>query len=89
MAATTVDSLTSISVFRAVTVGNDLAVLADPNGPKAIYPRGIYLSATADVVLVGEDGQSVTLTALAGGIWHPISPVRITSISTGTAVAGY
>jgi len=89
MAADTHERIFGLTALRAVTpgAGNNLAISL--NGV-SVYPRAIYLSASADVVLTGvDDTSSVTLTALAGGMWHPICAKSITSVSTGTATVGY
>lgn len=85
MAADTHERIFGLTKLRAVTPGVNTSLAL--NG---VFPRAIYLSAAADVVLTGvDDTAAVTLTALAGGLWHPICAKSITSVSTGTATVGY
>lgn len=54
--------------------------------------RGLYVGVTGDVVVqfVGDAG-SVTLTGLAGGMWHPMQIQKVVKVGTTATnmVAGY
>lgn len=53
--------------------------------------RALYVGATGNVVLLMPDGNTITLTAVAAGVWHPIRFNRVNSTSTTATgiVAGY
>ena len=52
----------------------------------SFIPRGVYIGATGNLKVSDTDGTIVTFTALAAGVIHPLSPVRI--YSTGTTATG-
>lgn len=53
--------------------------------------RALYVGGAGNVVLLMPDGNTITLTAVAVGVWHPIRFNRVNNTSTtATAiVAGY
>lgn len=44
--------------------------------------RGLYVGVGGNVVVVAPDGTTVTYTALAAGIVHPIQALRINNTNT-------
>jgi hypothetical protein len=78
------ERLYSLTRFRAVTPGTtDLRI----NG---VAPRAIYVAVAGDVTVLGDDDTAtVTLTGLAAGVWHPLSPQQITAATATGIVAGY
>lgn len=48
--------------------------------------RGLYIGGAGNVSVVTPGGQTVTLTGLAAGMWHPIRVSRVRSTGT-TATA--
>lgn len=78
------ERLYSLTRFRAVTPGPDSLRI---NG---VAPRAIYVAVAGNVTVLGDDDTSaVTLTGLAAGVWHPISPQQITAATATGIVAGY
>lgn len=59
---------------------SDTVSIAFPSGTH--YSKGIYIGVTGDLVAVMADGTSVTFKAIAAGVIHPISAVRIDATST-------
>jgi len=69
----------SIRNIAAITPSNTVDL---PNPTKAIY-----VSATSTLVVDTIGGQTgVTISSLAGGIWHPIQITRV--YVTGTSASG-
>jgi hypothetical protein len=68
----------SIRNVAAITPSNTVDL---PNPTKAIY-----VSATSTLVVDTIGGQTVTISSLAGGIWHPIQVTRV--YVTGTSASG-
>lgn len=58
---------------------NDTTDLANPT-------KAIYVSATSTLTVDTIGGQTVTISSLAGGIWHPIQVKRV--YVTGTSASG-
>jgi hypothetical protein len=78
--------ITSIKNAAACTPSDDTD-LVNPT-------RALYVGGTGDVTVIfvgGKDADTVTLTDLAAGIWHPMQVRRI--LQTGTTatdiVVGY
>lgn len=68
----------SIRNIAAITPSNTVDL---PNPTKAIY-----VSATSTLVVDTIGGQTVTISSLVGGIWHPIQVTRV--YVTGTSASG-
>lgn len=60
--------------YEAVTP-SDVTNFAKPT-------KGIYIGGAGDVAAVGLDGVAVTFTALAVGVIHRISCIRVNSTNT-------
>lgn len=54
-------------------------------------PRAILLGTGGDLEIVDEAGTTIVLHDLAGGVWHPIRPVRIRNANTTATniIGGY
>lgn len=77
-------------IRRAVSVGagNDAADLA--SGPT----RGLYIGGAGNLAVIfcdDVDGNPVTLTGLATGVWHPmqVRRVMVTNTTATLILAGY
>lgn len=46
------------------------------------FTRGLYVGTAGDVAVIMRDGSSVTFTALAAGIVHPLSLERVDATNT-------
>ena len=53
--------------------------------------RALYVGGAGNVVLLMTDGNTITLTAVAVGVWHPIrfNRVNATNTTATAIVAGY
>lgn len=59
------------------------AAAVTPHDTNNIAPtRGLYVGVAGDVKVVMLDGTTVTFTALAAGIVHPLTVVRVFSTNT-------
>ena len=69
-----------ITEIRDVTP-HDSTNMTTPN-------RAIYIGGAGNVSLLARgDSSSVTLTALAVGVWHPIAALRVNApLTTATAI---
>jgi hypothetical protein len=81
-------------VVKSVTapITNAVAVTPDDDDDLASVARALYVGVSGDVAVIFADGTAaVTLTGLAGGVWHPIRVKRV--LATGTdatnIMAGY
>ena len=63
-----------------VSVSASATALA--NGPC----RGIYIPTAGNVTITDRGGNSITFTALAVGVIHPIQATHVTAISAGGTV---
>lgn len=50
--------------------------------------RALYIGVAGNVSILTEKGQSVILSALAAGMWHPIRVRRVNITGTGAGVTG-
>lgn len=71
-----------------------LAVTPSDTVDLAGITRGIYVGGSGNVVVIfadDVDANTVTLTGLAAGVWHPMQVRRILNTSTTATgiVAGY
>ena len=90
------ERLFSVTRIRAVTPGATDLALEVPGTMQAsgslvsVYPRAIMVGTAGDVtVLAADDSAAVVLKNLAAGIWHPISPKKITAATALDVLAGY
>lgn len=65
-----------LTLFEAVVKSDSAA--AD----QTFICRALYVGVSGDVVGVLSNSTTITLTALAAGIWHPVRFRRINSTST-------
>ncbi len=63
--------------------GADLGKIASGEFLQTI---GILVGASGDVRVTLTSGTTITLPALAGGVWHPIEATRV--LATGTTATG-
>lgn len=56
-----------------------------PNGTVE-FARWIYVGASGNLSYVKWDGTTQVLTALAGGVWHPIFSIKVNT--SGTSATG-
>lgn len=79
----------SISGILAVTPHDTNALRTI--GTKVIPCRAIYVGATGNVNIIDDEGTTVLMTALAAGVWHPVSARVIlnTSTTATTILAGF
>ena len=62
--------------------GNAFAITPHDSNDLSNVTRGLYVGATGDVVVVTANGDEVTLTALAAGVFHPIRAKQVKSTNT-------
>ena len=48
--------------------------------------RGVFMDTSGDITFIMEDGNTLALTGMAAGIWHPMRFTEITVITTATGV---
>jgi FtsP/CotA-like multicopper oxidase with cupredoxin domain len=66
---------------KALTVvPSDTVDLAKPSGVTAT--KYLYAGVTGDVVIITPSGDTVTLKALAAGVFHPMQATRIKATGT-------
>jgi hypothetical protein len=63
---------------------NIVTVTPHDTNELAFVTRALYIGGAGNVRLVTPEGDDVTLTALAVGVWHPIR-CKIVKVSTTTA----
>jgi hypothetical protein len=78
------------------TAGIRRAVAVTPSDSTDLagVTRGLYVGASGNVVVLfsdDKDADTVTLTGLAAGVWHPMQVRRVLSTNTTATgiVAGY
>ncbi len=49
--------------------------------------RAVFMDTGGDLTFTMEDGNSLALTGMTGGVWHPMRFTAITVITTATGVA--
>jgi hypothetical protein len=62
--------------------GNAVAITPHDSNELSNVTRGLYVGVTGDVVVVTANGDEVTLTALAAGVFHPIRVKQVKSTNT-------
>jgi len=87
MAAIDTFSGRSASLIDPIT---DLEAITPNDSTDLSYvTRGLYIGGAGNVRVITVGGQTVTLTALAVGVWHPIRVTRVLSTSTtATSIVG-
>jgi len=73
-----------ISTLEAITTSDTNTVTKNH--------RGLYVGVSGDVVLVMQSGETVTLKALAAGVWHPImniAKIKATGTTATDIVLGF
>lgn len=68
-----------------------VAVTPSDDDDLANVTRGLYVGVSGNVSVVTAAGETVTLTGLAAGVWHPlrVSRVRNSSTTATSILAGY
>lgn len=68
---------------------NAVAITPSDTTDLTIATRGIYIGGAGNVAVIMAGGQTVTFTALATGIVHPLSVARVKSTgTTATTIIG-
>lgn len=71
---------------KTISIRNVAAITPSNTVDLANPTKAIYVSATSTLVVDTVGGQTVTISSLAGGIWHPIQVKRV--YVTGTSASG-
>lgn len=71
---------------RTISIRNIVAITPNDSVDLTNPTKGIYVSATSTIKIDTIGGQTVTISSLAGGIWHPIQAKRI--YNAGTSATG-
>lgn len=71
---------------KTISIRNVAAITPSNTVDLANPTKAIYVSATSTLVVDTIGGQTVTISSLAGGIWHPIQVKRV--YVTGTSASG-
>jgi hypothetical protein len=69
----------------AVAPGAFDAPILNPAG-NAVVSRAVYVGVSGDLAVLTKNGTTVTIPALAAGVWHAIRISQI--ITAGTAATG-
>ena len=67
---------------KTISIRNIVAITPNDSVDLANATKGIYVSATSTLKIDTVGGQTVTISSLAGGIWHPIQAKRIYNVGT-------
>lgn len=77
-------------------VRHDLTIIHPLEGGFSVTPddntdfpkktRAIYVGTTGDLAVVMANGNTITFTDIAAGVFHPLQVIRV--LSTGTTATG-
>lgn len=80
MAATDPWANASGSITGPIT--DVVAATKHDTNEESVEARALYVGTAGDVVVLTHAGHTVTLAALAAGMWHPIRVRRVNSTGT-------